>query len=315
MGFSYIIPLNNFPISRNCWRMLWSDSDTGRPAQSRYAYAAALANLGKIRPDGSWQESWDEPWIAYFNLTQPDKIEPRQMKTWWSVYGLSEDASHDFGRRVLDMQPHAVWTKRGWEERWLSYLGTASSNLWCYVTSNGKSKARLEGAPVASALWLIRVLAVTELLPAWCFLKYSGAQWLQHWPVVAGLPKERWPFPAEQIDDCVADEWAHLAKAIVGHKAGWVAMLSSLKPWKDNNAHLALLRSWLFYCRTAGITTLRGQDPEDFLQRLCHLPSSKDFGWHREFARKNANDVLKLLDDPQERTMLTKFVDQISDIS
>jgi len=323
--------LDDFPISLDCWRMLWSDGHRdATPNQtltlterSRYAYAAARANLEKTRSDGSRQESWDEPWIAYFTQTRPEDIEPKQitapLKTWWSVYGQSEDASREFGRRVLDMQPHAQKTKRGaWEERWLSDLGTASGNLWRYVTSNEKT-ARLVGAPVAPALRLIRVLAVTELLPAWLFLQDSGPKWLESWSVLAGSPPgAHWPFPAARTYGFVADEWAQLARAIVGHKAGWVAMLASLQPLPNNNARLALLRSWLCACRTAGITTLSGQDPEN-LQRLSyHLPTSKDFSLHRFFAQKNADHVLNLarggeylLQDPLERALLTDFVDQI----
>lgn len=324
--------LDDFPISLDCWRMLWSDGHRdATPNQtltlaerSRYAYAAARANLEKTRSDGSRRKSWDEPWIAYFNQTRPEDIEPKQitapLKTWWSVYGDSEEAAREFGRRVLDMQPHAQKTKRGaWEERWLSDLGMASGNLWRYITSNEKS-TRLVGAPVAPALRLIRVLAMTELLPAWLFLQNCGPKWLESWPVLAGSPPgAHWPFPAARTYGFVADEWAQLARAIVGHKAGWVAMLASLKHLPNDNSRLTLLRSWLSACRTADIATLCGQDPED-LQRLSYqLPTSKEFSLHqRVFAKRNAEHFLNstrggeyLLQDSLERALLTDFVNQI----
>ena len=323
--------LDDFPISLDCWRMLWSDGHRDATPnktlslteRSRYAYAAARANLEKTRSDGSKRESWDEPWIAYFTQTRPEDIEPKQitapLKTWWSVYGDSEDASREFGRRVLDMQSHALKTKRGaWEERWLSDLGTASGNLWRYVTSNEKT-TRLVGPPVAPALRLIRVLALSELLPAWLFLQNSLTKWLESWPVLAcSPPGAHWPFPAARTYGFVADEWTQLARAIVGHKAGWVAMLASLKQLPNNNARLALLRSWLSACRAADITKLSGQDPENLERLSYHLPTSKDFSLHRFFAQKNADHVLNLarggeylLQDPPERDLLTDFVDQI----
>jgi hypothetical protein len=324
--------LDDFPISQDCWRMLWSDGNRESiPNQtltlmqrSRYAYAAARANLSKIRSDGSGRDSWDEPWIAYFTLTRPEDIEPRQitapLNTWWSEYGVSEEASQAFGRRVLDMQPHAQKTKRGeWRERWLSELETATGNLWRYVVADEKAE-RLVGAPVAPALRLIRMLALQEVLPAWRFVKDAGPEWLQRWPVLAGTkPGPHWPPPANGSYGFVANEWSALARAVIGHKAGWIAMLASLQPLRDDKARLALVRSWLSVSRSVGITLLNGDDPEDLRRLGRALPTSSDFGLHSHFARKNADHVLNLPGgraglplDSDERALLGGFVDHFS---
>ncbi len=248
--------LDDFPISQDCWRMLWSDGNRESTPnrtlnliqRSRYAYAAARANLSKIRSDGSGRDAWDEPWIAYFTQTRPEEIEPKQitapLNTWWSEYGVSEEASQAFGGRVLNMQPHVQKTKRGkWEERWLSEISTATANLWRYVATDSET-TRLIGAPVAPALRLIRVLALEELLPAWRFLQIGGPEWLQLWPVLAGTKSGlHWPPPINGSYGFVADEWSALARAVIEHKAGWVAMLSSLGLLPDNAARVGVSAS------------------------------------------------------------------------
>lgn len=322
--------LDDFPISQDCWRMLWSDGNRGStPEQtltliqrSRYAYAAARANLSKIRSDGSGRDSWDEPWIAYFTQTRPEDIEPKQisapLNTWWSEYGVSEEASQAFGRRVLDMQPHAQRTKRGeWRERWLSELDTATGNLWRYVVADEKVE-RLVGAPVAPALRLIRVLALQEVLPAWRFVKDAGPEWLQRWPVLAGTkPGPHWPPPANGSYGFVANEWSELARAVIGQKAGWVAMLASLRLLPDNSARLALVQSWLSFCRSLGIDMLTGRDPENLRQLGHELEISGDFGKHLYFAREYVARFLDvgpvgadLLQDPDDCALLRDFVSQ-----
>jgi hypothetical protein len=324
--------LDDFPISPDCWRALWSDGNrdsTGNKTltlteRSRYAYAAARATLGRTGPGGRQTNPWDEPWVAYFVLTRPEDIQPKQiaapLNTWWSVYGKSAEDSRAFGKRVLNMQPHAQRTKSGrWEERWLSDLRTACGNLWRYV-AHSEPSTRLVGPPVAAALRLINVIALQETLPAWRFMQDSGQVWLPIWPLLAGSARNAaWPEPARKSFGFVAEEWAVIGKAVVAHEAGWIAMLSDLKALPDDNARVVRVESWLRACVVAGIARLQRDDPEDLSFRAAELPVVVDLSRARWFACKNAKHVLGLttkgvpkLQNQQLRDLLEEFASALA---
>lgn len=200
----------------------------------------------------------------------------------------------------------------------MSELSFATANLWRYV-ANEEETGRLIGVPIAPALRLIRVLALQEVLPAWRFVKNGGPEWLKHWPVLAGTKSgPHWPPPANGSYGFVADEWSALARTVIGHKAGWVAMLSSLQLLPDNSARFALLQSWLSCCRSLGITRLSGRDPEDLRHLDPQLDISNDFGKHLYFAQQYVARFLDvgpvgadLLQDTNDCALLKSFVVQI----
>jgi hypothetical protein len=321
--------LDDFPISYDCLQALWTDGaretspnkTLSASERSRYAYAAARSNLPRSGSEEG--KYWDDPWFAYFIRTRPEDVAPAQivapLMTWWEVYEHPLEESRAFGQRFLDKEVHAARSKSGeWREKWLKDLGQASANLWHYVDNRDPSK-RLKGRPVAPALRLISVIALPELLPAWRFVKDGGPEWLQRWPILAGSkPRPHWPPPAHGCYGFVADEWSALARAVVGHKAGWVAMLASLRLMPDNSARLALLRSWLSGCQSLGITQLSGRDPEGLLHLCPELDISNDFSKHLYFARAYVARFLDvgragadLLQDPEDCGLLRDFVGQI----
>lgn len=324
--------LDDFPISWDCWRTLWSDGNHNSTEnttltimeRSRYAYAGARATLSKARPGGRQTDAWDEPWIAYFFLTRPEEIDPKQitapLNTWWAVYGTSAMESRAFGKRVLDMQAHAQPARNGtWNERWLSDLGAACSNLWRYVTHKDPA-SRLIGAPVAPALKLITVISLQETYPAWRFMQESGRYWLRLWPrlVVSG-PGKGWPEPAQGSFGFVADEWSALGRGVVGHKAGWIAMLADLKTLPDDSSRVARVEAWLRACVVAGITRLEGEDPEALASRAKGLPLVAEMSKAQAFACRNASHVLDLstdgvdwLEDQKLRNLLEGFVHSLN---
>jgi hypothetical protein len=321
--------LDDFPMSHGGLQALWDDGaketslnkTLSALERSRYAYAAARSNLP--RTGSAEGKFWDDPWFAYFIRTRPEDVEPEQivapLMTWWQVYGQAPEASREFGKRFLDKDVHAARTKRGeWKEKWLAVLGQVAANLWDYIDHHDPSK-RLIGKPVAPVLRLIRATAIPELLPAWRFMNVVGVEWLQRWPILADSePGPHWPPPAYGRYQTVADEWSALAEAVIGHKAGWVSMLSSLRLLPNNSARLALVQSWLSCCRSLGISRLSGRDPEDL--RLLHqeLDISNDFAKHLYFAREYVARFLDvgpvgadLLEDPNDCGLLRDLVAEI----
>jgi hypothetical protein len=301
--------LDDFPISKDCWRALWSDGNRESTAnktlslieRSRYAYAAARANLSKTRPGSSPIEPWDEPWIAYFILSRPEEIGPRQisapLNTWWSVYGASHKDSLSFGKRVLDMQPHAQRANKGkgpWEERWIADICEASGNLWRHVTHPDLAR-RLIGAPVAPALRLIASVSLRETLPAWRFFKESGPEWLEHWPTLArATPGVKWPVPASESFGFVAEEWSALGRTVVLHNMGWTAMLAGLSNLPDRGPRLAQVMNWLQAYETIGSVELQDEDPESLISKARQLPLVAEVLSSRRTAILNARALLAL---------------------
>jgi hypothetical protein len=302
--------LGDFPISQDCWRMLWSDGNRGSTPnrtltliqRSRYAYAAARSSLSKNRSDGSGRDAWDEPWIAYFTQTRPEDIEPKQivapLNAWWSEYGFSEEASQAFGGRVLNMQPHAQQKKNAqWQERWLGELGETSGNLWRYVTHIDPTK-QLVGPPVAAALRIIASIALRESLPAWRFVNQAGPNWLNYWPrFVLSSPDGSWPASIANSSDFVASEWRAFGGAVVGHKASWIAMLASLSDMRNDDARLARVRDWLRAYEALARPQLHDADPENLVRNAQKLPLTADFLKASELASLNSRNLLTLRND------------------
>ncbi|MDD2867259.1 hypothetical protein [Neomegalonema sp.] len=299
--------LDDFPISLDCWRTLWADGNrTATPnktlsvaERSRYAYAAVRANLARSKADHPPSEPWDEAWIAYFILTRPEVIGPRQivapLNTWWDVYGKNKGDAKAFGRRVLDLQPHAQRSGRGkgpWQERWLADLGEGCSNLWRFVT-NPEPELRLVGPPVAPALRLIAVLAMEETLPAWRFMQESGPEWHDRWPEFA-LKQHRLSRSgsAAEATEFVADEWSALGRAVVSHRAGWVAMLAHLAACNEE-IQLLRVKNWLRSLEGIGVDQLQDSDPEN-LQKALSMPLVGGFSKAQQDARMNARFLLGL---------------------
>ena len=302
--------LDDFPISQDCWRTLWTDGkDESTPnktldryERSRYAYAAARSNLSRPRP-GAWPApAWDEPWIAYFNLTRPDAVAPKQiaapLHSWWDIFGKDFNESLAFGRRTLDKERHTGRYKKDgkwlWRENWLADVGDTCANLWHYVTNRDEAE-RLTGAPVAPALRLINVLAMQETLPAWRFLRSCDWYWLRQWPkLVLTSPGHDWPNPARQSYGFVADEWSSLGSAIIGHEAGWVAMLDNITHLFDDRSRHQQVTNWLRAYREIGCVELKDADPEDLVSRAWGVPLVADFLSARRAAISNAQAILAL---------------------
>jgi hypothetical protein len=300
--------LLDYPISYDFWRCMWSDGKDERwpnktltlAERSTYAFAAARANLVRRRPGKAVARPWDEPWIAYLVLTRPEEIAPAQLAgplmTWWEVYGDTSENALDFGRRVLDMQQHARPPRRnqGWKEDWSRSVLGASSNLWSYVT-HPETECRLVGPPVAPALRLINVLALQETITAFQFMNTSGRYWLKHWHrLVLTAPGKGWPAPADQTFGFVADEWAALGRAVVGHKVGWISMLADLKTLPDDSVRLSRVMNWLHAYEATGIDQLHDDDPEKLTEKAQRMPLVADFLRTRDHARSNARAILDL---------------------
>lgn len=305
--------LDDFPISRNCWRALWSDGkDESAPnktldpfERSRYAYAAARSNLSRTRPGSQPTDPWDEPWIVYFTMTQPDFVAPNQLyaplMTWWEVYGRSFEESLAFGERILDKEMHAVrfWKKRKpvWEEKWLTDVSDSCENLWQYATHRDDAK-RLVGAPVAPALRLIGSIGLRETLPAWRFVNMAGPGWLEHWSSLAQPRlKAKWPAPAAETFGFVADEWSALGRAVLGHKASWIVMLADLSNLSDDRSRLNRVMNWLRTYEALGCVDLVDVDPEELISKAREMPLVADFLSARHTAVSNARVLLALRND------------------
>lgn len=302
--------LDDFPISQVCWRTLWSDGkDESAPnktlsffERSRYAYAAARSNLSRSRPGCRLTAPWDEPWIAYFKMTRPDIVAPNQiaapLQTWWDVYGQNYGDSRAFGGRALDKDMHAGRYKKDakwlWKEKWLTDLGDACANLWNYVTHRDDAR-RLTGAPVAPALRLIDVLGMQETLTAWRFLRGCDLYWFRQWPkLVLSAPGTAWPNPAHQSYGFVAEAWSTLGCAVVGHKAGWIAMLANLSNLSDHNSRHHQVMNWLRAYQAIGGTELRDADPEDLVSKAWGMPLVASFLKARRTAISNVQALLAL---------------------
>jgi len=283
--------LEDFPIPKNCWRALWLDGkDEDTPGQdllplacSEYAYAAVRANHGKLREG----QPWEEPWIAYFVLMGDKSIEPARiaevLNLWWAFYveKPKKDAEkpkmdpRSFGQRVLNLQSYMSNDNGRWEEVWSRKINQAIYNLWHYLM-DAHTNHRLCGKETAAALRLINVLALQETLPAFNFLKVCGEHWLEHWPNLILKPVEAWPSPVRDAcaDAVVLEEWKALARSVIGHRAGWVAMLVNLKSLRDKKVRFGYIFDWLKALEeigkdadgSSGSFSLKHADPENLLE-------------------------------------------------
>lgn len=304
--------LNDFPISYDCWRCLWSDGKNEQSPnktlslaeRSSFAFAAAKSNIARNRGGRKIGAPWDEPWVAYFILTRPEDIAPAQLAgplmTWSDVYGTSDEAASEFGQRVLDLQQHAR-PPRNARQKWKEMHGRnvvkACTNLWKYVT-HPDPELRLTGAPVGSALKLIKVMALPESLPAFGLIHACEPIWLKHWPAIAMVEDpQRWPDPANQTHGFVADEWRDLARRIIGHNSGWIAMLESLDGLPNDEERLQLVTSWLHAFNELKLETLHHADPEKLLYYADSLPSVKKTKATAVRGKNNADAVFAQRND------------------
>jgi len=304
--------LDDFPISRGCWQTLWSDGNGDTTPnrtltlieRSRYAYAAALANLEQTRGGQVSRASWDLPWIAYFSLTHPADIAPEQLfaplKTWSNVYDQMPETSRRFGQRVLDMQRHTKRVRKEnrwvWKDQWSCDIVQANRNLWHYVT-HSDAACRLIGRPVATALRLIHVLALQETLIAFHFLSTCDRSWLEHWPRLIHDPPNLWPDPATNCLGVVAKAWRALGRTVVSHTAAWVVMLAEISSLPDDQARLHRVRNWLTaFGKTRGDTLIHA-DPENLLRPKNGTPWAMEYKAARERAHGAADNILSLRDD------------------
>jgi len=307
------------PISKECWRTLWNDGDGDKTPnktldlldQSSYAYAAARAGLGKTR-DGQPSPPWDEPWIAYFALTRPELIAKAQivepLRIWWELYGQTRKDSLNFGNRVLGIKPHVRWkwegVKKGtWNDQWLETIVQACRNLWDFITYPN-TDYRLIGISVTPALRLLQMLAMQETLPAFSFLNafrsYPWSLIIKHDQKDEDgqySEKENWPFPASKaVNQEVEEEWMELARAVVGHRAGWVSMLASLN-LEEENRSLPIVINWLTAYAKLKKPPLTHADPEHLLSRMLDIPSVEEYISALACARDAVEYILKLKDD------------------
>ncbi|KCZ85076.1 hypothetical protein HAD_05325 [Hyphomonas adhaerens MHS-3] len=297
--------LDDYPISHDFWRCMWSDGkDEGTPnktlslnERSTYAYAAARASLGQRRVGRPSKAPWDEPWIAYFILTQPEYVAAAQLvgplSTWREIYGSPPESASGFGSRVLNLQPHAKKRKGKWEEAWSGDILGACLNLWSYLTHPDNTQ-RLFGAPVAPALDLIRVLALEESLPAYLFLKQCGTEWLDRFATIVTQSSNRWSEPAHGTYGFVAEAWTTFGNTVVGLSAGWIAMLDSLDGLADDDARLFRVTGWLRAFEAARIDNVRHSDPENLAGIASNMPSIQDFRNAAFRAKRNADHIFKL---------------------
>lgn len=316
--------LRDFPISYDFWRCMWKDEKRGpshlaltEGQRSTYAYAAARTNLGQASLDKTTREAWDEPWIGYFSLTKAEEFSPAQVSgpllTWRNVCGKTSNDALSFGRRVLDMQPHAVRPKAIWKENWLLDIFAACSNLWTFATHLDDSK-RLVGLPVSAALDLIRVIALQETLPAYCFLNSCDPVWLDHWPVIATGSTIEWPDPAKGTFGPVTGGWKALARDIVTNSAGWVMMLASLDSLADDRHRIARVRAWLEALENFGTISLHHADPEKLLQRARSLLSIQSFNQAVYNGRSNAKALLELRKDGSWMLLPVRYRNKLDQI-
>ncbi len=255
--------LDDFPLSTYYWRCMWNDDKkTTEPERltvkerSTYAYAAARTNLGRFFNGDELRAAWDEPWIHYFKLTKVGDVEPRQLvsplETWNAVYCKTEESAKEFGERLLTMNAHVRHTKTGPTLGWIGEINDAVGNLWEFV-SNTDPDWRLYGHRAELALKFIRVLAMPEVMPAFCFIEQCGNEFYDRWP-------------QEALKD-VSDGWRSLAREVVTCDAGWISMLSSLS--EDPSSPIQPLKrvvSWLHANRATGQDQLRFSDPESLIR-------------------------------------------------
>lgn len=303
--------LNDYPISHDFWRCLWNDGarkdhpnqELALSERSTFAFAAAKSNTARSHNGERVEQPWDEAWLAYFKLTRLENVSPAQivgpLMTWSQLYGVSDEQTSGFGKRVLNLQPHA--RPQGKNGRWVEKHGRdiveACTNVWSYIAPS-QPESRLTGAPVGPALRLIRSLTVPETVLAFNFLRRCGTEWIAEWPKIATAANTRsWPVPAHGAYGPVEDEWRSLASSIVGHDAGWIAMLGSLNDLGSDRDRVGLVSSWLHAANRLDIQAMHHADPEELLQKARGLKTVSDIRNTAKQAIANADEVLRLRND------------------
>lgn len=246
--------LDDYPVSRDWFRVRWSDPQLPLKERSTQAYAAARLHIGRWREGVQVREPWDQPWIEYFALTTTEDFYASQLHsplvTWDAVYGHDQESAEQFGQRVRDFVSYLA-SKDGQELSWWgSKIRSAADNLWKFITHSDATK-QLRPREADIALRLIGVVVMREVLPAFDFIERRGAEWYGRWP--------------ERFGSSYSREWNSLTALIVGSEAGWVSMLSSLGPF--NEQAIELVRSWLHAYRRIGATPLDRRDPERLIER------------------------------------------------
>lgn len=255
--------LDDFPLSREYWRCMWNDEgptseEEGLTVKQRstYAYAAARTNLGRFLNEEELRAPWDEPWIHYFKLAKVGDIEPRQLvsplETWNAVYCKTEAAAKQFGERLLNMSPHVRQRKGEPALAWIEDINTAVRHLWDFV-NNQDRKWQLYGYPADLALNFIRVVAMPEVMPAFCFVERCGGEFYDRW--------------SQEALKGTSDSWKSLAREVVTSDAGWISMLASLYGEQlSATESVSRVRSWLFANRATGQDQLHSSDPESLIR-------------------------------------------------
>ena len=246
--------LDDYPVSRDWLRARWSDPELPLKERSTQAYAAARLHIGRWREGIQVREPWDQPWIEYFALTTTEDFYASQLHsplvTWDAVYGHDEESAERFGQRVRDFVSYLASKDNQELSWWGSKIRSAADNLWNFITHQDAAR-QLRTREADTALRLIGVVVMREVLPAFDFIERRGAEWFGRWP--------------ERLGGSWSRGWNNLTALIVGSEAGWVSMLSSLGPFDERV--IELVRSWLRAYRNIGATLLDRRDPERLIER------------------------------------------------
>ncbi len=275
----------DFTIPRDYWRLMWSDPDLSLDERSRCAYAAARVNAGLWLNDK--QQTWDEPWVQYFRISRFDQIETNQivgpLTEWYEVnrtLGLRA-----FGHRIL-MSKRQVMPNRS---DWFDQILESCENLWRFCVSDGAYRC-LYGAPLSHALNFIRVIALPETLPAFCFVDRCGLDFHRLWPSYLEKPPN--------------SAWKTLAADVIASEAGWVSMLSSLP---NDGTELRQVRSWLRAYEDLGCRQPRFDDPEELIARQRFEPAQR-YARRRHMAIANGRRVIAALAGDDNAVQLLRRV-------
>lgn len=250
--------LDSFPLSRDWFKVCWSDEGLPLAMRSRYAYAASRRYIGHRIGDEVVRDAWEQPWIEYFALTSPADLAPPQLKnplaSWRDLYAGDTDTARSFGQRVRDLWPYRSKFSRDKAEKvawWRLKVQDAMRNLWA-VTRLPPQRA-LPPEYADTALQFIDAVAMRETIPAFEFLESLEDDRIEELNQhrTSSLPGAR-----------------AFAGSVLSSHAGWVSMLAKINAHDENANNLAC--AWLGGYLACG-SELTKADPEGLLD----LPSGR----------------------------------------